>query len=270
MRLAVRAIAATGALLASMVAMPATWAATDGSGPAVSVQRTSSYIVGSQVGDPVSSEPDGLELGFWNEGVTRQFTWNASDPSGICGYSVDEDHGVEGWYTGADHPTHLTTGQYSYYADEWENSDDLYQIRINVRDCAGNTTSVLRPAAFPAIEKDYGPTVPKGWSRTSCACAMGDSMLRTSTYHAALSTVVNGEGVNKHVALIMAKGPGRGQAAIYVDGTYVKTIDTYAPANTNRIVMWDRALAGTADHTIKVVNLATPGHPRIDIDGYVR
>ena len=93
---------------------------------------------------------------------------------------------------------------------------------------------MTRPTNYIHIERDYGPTVPAKWSRTSCACAIGDTMLRTSTKNASLSTVVNGEGRKEHVALVMAKGPERGKAAIYFDGKLVKTVDTYATANTNR------------------------------------
>ena len=95
-------------------------------------------------------------------------------------------------------------------------------------------------------------------------------MLRTSTYKASLTTVVNANGYPKHVALVMAKGPARGKASIYLDGKYIKTIDTYAASNTNRVVMWDTEVAGTGNHTIKVVNQATSGRPRIDVDAYVR
>ena len=33
--------------------------------------------------------------------------------------------------------------------------------------------------------------------------------------------------------------------------------------------MWDKELTGTGNHTVKVVNLATSGRPRIDIDAYL-
>jgi hypothetical protein len=111
--------------------------------------------------------------------------------------------------------------------------------------------------------------VPAQWARTTCVCAIGDTMLRTSRMNASLSTVVNGHGRKEHVALVMAKGPKRGKAAIYFDGTLATTVDTYATANKNRVVMWDRELTGTGNHTVKVVNLATSGHPRIDIDAYL-
>jgi hypothetical protein len=245
-------------------------AAGDTSGPSLSLPAVSSFMVGRQVSDPVDADGNG-GLYFFNPGTERQFTWTAADPSGICRYTVDEDHGVQGWTDGAQtYSTHATTGQYTYFTDEYENSDDLYTIRVNAYDCLGNVKSVERSVSTIHLEKDYGPTVPSGWARTSCTCAIGDSMLRTSTYKASLRTVVNAAGTNKHVALIMAKGPARGKASIYFDVVYVKTIDTYASANTNRVVMWDKALTGSSNHTIKVVNLATAGRPRIDIDGYVR
>jgi hypothetical protein len=249
----------------SLVAAPAE--AADTSAPSLSVPVVSSFIVGQVIDDVF--DVDG-SLSFADGGAKRQYRWTAGDASGICRYSVDELY-IEGWTNGAvDYSTHATTGQYTYHASEFEHSGNLFGIRVNAFDCAGNKKSVERPVNGIHLLKDYGPTVPSGWGRTSCTCALGDSMLRTSTYKASLSTVVNAGGSREHVALIMAKGPARGKASIYFDGAYVKTIDTYAPANINRVVMWDKALTGSANHTIKVVNQATPGRPRIDIDAYVQ
>jgi hypothetical protein len=95
-------------------------------------------------------------------------------------------------------------------------------------------------------------------------------MARTSTRKAALSTVVNAGGQTQHVALIMAKGPARGKASVYVDGVYRATVDTYAAGNVNRVVVWEAEFAGTANHTVKVVNQATAGRPRIDVDAVLQ
>ena len=270
--LARRVVAPLGVIAAvlSGLSLTSTAQAThDRAGPTLRVNAVSSYVLGQQTGIPIV-EDDGT-IWFADRGAYREFRWTASDPSGICRYTVDEEYTVQGWTYGAvNTPTRSTTGRYTFFADEYENSDNLSRIRINAYDCAGNVTRAVRPAAYVHLERDYGPTVPSGWARTSCTCAIGNSMLRTSTANASLSTVVNGGGTNKHVALIMAKGPGRGKAAIYFDGAYVKTVDTYAKVNTNRVVMWDKGLPGTANHTIKVVNLATSGRPRIDVDAYLR
>lgn len=255
-------------LTAALVGTTTAHAAADTSGPSLRVPAAASFILGQQVGDPIDDEG---ALWFADQGATMEYRWTATDRSGICRYSIDEEHGVEGWYRGVvNYRTNATTGRYTYFADEYFNSDDLGRIRFNAYDCAGNRTSVERDGSYIHLERDYGPTVPSGWARTSCTCAIGDSMLRTSTKQASLNTVVNAEGGTKHVALVMAKGPARGRASVYYDGTYVTTIDTYASANTNRIVMWEKELTGSADHTITVVNQATSGRPRIDIDAYVQ
>ena len=67
------------------------------------------------------------------------------------------------------------------------------------------------------------------------------------------------------VGLVMSKGPGRGRADITVDGAKVATIDTYAATTQNRIIVWTRDL-GSGSHTVQIKNLATSGHPRIDLD----
>jgi hypothetical protein len=61
-------------------------------------------------------------------------------------------------------------------------------------------------------------------------------------------------------------GPARGRAAIYVDGKYRTTIDTYAPVNGNQVYVWDSGALSKGTHAIKVVDLATPGRPRIDVN----
>jgi hypothetical protein len=246
-------IAPLGVISALLVGVPVAHAAADTQGPTLTAPAVSSYVIGQSTG------------------AYRQITWTAKDPSGICRYTIDGFYNVEGWTYGIEsYSTHATTGKFTYFSDDYENSDDLGEIRINAYDCAGNVTSIIRGTSYVKIERDYGPTVPSGWQRTSCVCAIGDSMLRTSTAKTALSTVVNGNGQNSHIALVMAKGPGRGKAAVYFDGALATTVDTYAKANINRVIMWDKALTGSANHTVKVVNLATPGRPRIDIDAYLR
>src|SRR5699024_5440993 len=157
----------------------------------LSVPARSAYVIGQVTDDPIFVDGS---LWFADRGAYRQFTWKASDPSGICGYTVDEFHNVDGWYLEVERDaTHATTGTFTYKNDDYENSDDIGAVRVNAYDCAGNVTSVTRPTNYIKIERDYGPVVPAGWARTSCVCAIGDSMLRTSTKNASLSTVVNGQ-----------------------------------------------------------------------------
>ena len=67
------------------------------------------------------------------------------------------------------------------------------------------------------------------------------------------------------VALVMEKASNRGQAKILVDGVLRTTIDTYAATPRHRSVVWAARLTRVR-HTVSVVNVGTPGRPRIDVD----
>ena len=44
------------------------------------------------------------------------------------------------------------------------------------------------------------------------------------------------------------------------------TINTHTGANINRVLVWDSGPLTAVTHTIKLVNVATAGHPRIDLN----
>ena len=156
-------------------------------------------------------------------------------------------------------------------------SDDSHQgWHLKAQDCTGNTTTIdIRTKYETVVTQEDGRdsselvdpgTISYGgaWGTTSCTCASWGAMRNTSAKNASV-TFTRTYDRDDHVALVMAKGPGRGKAAVYVDGVKVATVDTNARVNTNRVIVFDRWMtAGT--HTVKVVNLATAGHPRIDLD----
>jgi hypothetical protein len=67
---------------------------------------------------------------------------------------------------------------------------------------------------------------------------------------------------------LTAVGPARGSARIYVNGTLRGTVDLYAATSTTRVIGWTRTWAKSATRTIEIRVVATPGRPRIDIDGF--
>jgi hypothetical protein len=106
------------------------------------------------------------------------------------------------------------------------------------------------------------------WSTGTCTCASGGTQKFTSQAGASVSITRSYEA-GSHFALVMAKGPGRGTATVFVDGTQVASVNTYAAGgNKNRIIVLDRVMTG-GQHTVKVVNKATAGHPRIDVDAFL-
>ena len=123
----------------------------------------------------------------------------------------------------------------------------------------------FRRTATRALRKGT-PSLSRGTGTSLCTCASGGRQAYTTTA-GATATVTTSPGV-AHIGLVMAKGPVRGRADILVDGVKVRTIDTFAATNSNRIIVWTRNLA-SGTHVIKVKNRATAGRPRIDFDAVV-
>jgi hypothetical protein len=71
------------------------------------------------------------------------------------------------------------------------------------------------------------------------------------------------------VALVMETGPNRGAFELWIDGRLRAVVDTYAATTQHRTMVWTGQLRGTDAHTVELVNLATPGRPRIDLDAVV-
>lgn len=70
-------------------------------------------------------------------------------------------------------------------------------------------------------------------------------------------------------AWITTTGPTHGQAAIYVNGEYVATVSTHSANTQRRRVVFQQSwpIGGSADQAIEIVNLGTPGHSEVDVDG---
>ncbi len=69
------------------------------------------------------------------------------------------------------------------------------------------------------------------------------------------------------VSLISTKGTDRSKAKIYIDNVHRKTIDAYATERKWRYKVFTANFPKGGVHYLKVVNLATPGRSRFDIDG---
>lgn len=129
-----------------------------------------------------------------------------------------------------------------------------------------------------AVVEDTNLTYTGSWSSISCACSSAGTTRRSTASGAAArfnvpATFVNDAGVPVNasaysIALVMTQGSGRGKADIYVDNVKVATVDTLSTTTVNRAVVWRQSVTAGA-HSIRVVNLATAGRTRIDVDAVV-
>ena len=270
LRRVIAPIGVLAVLLSALAAPSSAQAASDTTGPTLTVDVVSSYAVGQETGDSPFFEPWGDF--FPDPATSRNYKWTATDASGICRYTVDEEYSVDGWNEGGGEInvtiTHSTSGQYTFTVDRYTTPTTS----------AGSGST---PTTAPAT---YQRPAPRRLGRHRARLRahhperLGPQLmhLRDRGLHDAdLDQERVAEHRGERARHQHARRPGHGQGPGPRQGCdllrrpYVTTVDTYASINTNRIVMWDKGLLRTGDHTIKVVNLATSGRPRIDIDAYI-
>ena len=120
------------------------------------------------------------------------------------------------------------------------------------------------------------------WTPVECLCFSGGGWESTgpdtAVYHKPQTRYATAKNAavgftysfqrGDHVGVVMPTSANRGKANIVIDGTITATVNTYSPSTKNRVVVWQKWMP-EGIHTVKVVNLATPGHPRIDIDAFL-
>lgn len=159
------------------------------------------------------------------------------------------------------------------YDDEFGGgSFKLTDVLVTAHDCAGNTRSKFSYTLPHVIQEDgFSPNghatfaYTGAWSVSNFSGFSGGHTRKTTAAGAAVTIGVDMLNANQHVALVMEKAADRGKAKIYVDGVLKTTIDTYSATAKHRVVVYDVKLSA-GHHTIKIVNSATAGRPRIDLD----
>jgi len=291
-------IAMTAPLLSGLILSAATSAqsAEDTTPPVLKAPVKSSFTVGTQV--PAGYVPDcgngeAHDLRVW---VGQNFKWRGSDDSGYVRYDLVENTG-----RGGDVNVFSNSSQTSYgetYLGTNTNQDcgggngSIYEWNLTARDAAGNSTTRDIYGGRIKLTQDNNladlanyATTPQidytgSWQRASCRCWSNGGIHKTSAPGAAASIKVplpyspwggsatEPQDAYSHVGLVMHKGPDRGKFTVYVNGVLKGTVDTYAPTNQPRMVVWQTAVDGRASGTatIEIVNEATPGRNRIDLD----
>ena len=279
------AVAAVCLLATAIVQGPgASGAAPDTTGPSVTIRA--GLLVGGQLNVSTDDqEPQDCTHYTW---VPYRISVTATDPSGIRDYNMWDVTSAGpprfmGWWsdgaagTGGDLESPNFTGTFSDYdGDCGGGALETDAYAVTAYDKAGNaryvatgdfpTVVVQENGDSPSSNQPHGVTIAYNgsWRTSTCVCASWGRQAST-TQLGATATIRVPSGTDK-VGLVMAKGPGRGQADILVDGVRVTTIDTRAATNTNRIIVWKRPLTTATSHVIKVRNLATAGRTRIDLD----
>jgi hypothetical protein len=276
----------TGAMASLTVAAGVTIAPADAAGdvtaPTLKTNLNAGFVVGGIIGLPDYS--DTSDFGPYVS-IPEYINSTTTDNSGgLCGFKVSRLDG-DGFQTLIAEP--LAWGDYATtpYANHFVTSNDTYSGQVGdsedsqagwvleATDCSGNAIAVpvrnkpvvLEENNYTVGEEREGTIAYSGtWSVVHCACASG-GMTKKTTAKGASFTYTDHWYQDDHLGLVMATGSGRGSADIYVDGKKTATVNTYSKTTQNRVIVYDKWMT-EGYHTIKVVNLATSGHPRIDLD----
>ena len=145
--------------------------------------------------------------------------------------------------------------------DSWR----VHGFRVAAMDSAGrlgpwSPESVFR--ARQAIQTEDQASYSGVWARKASLSFLEGTTRRTTETKASVEFKVSDRGI----AWVATQGPGRGRAAIHVDGTRVATIDLSATAVRYRRVVWTRAWPDAGERTVKII-VESSGSNGVDLDG---
>jgi hypothetical protein len=130
-------------------------------------------------------------------------------------------------------------------------------------DCGGPaSTSSFTSAGFQEGSATYAPA----WTSTSFAGAWGGA----AKYSAAASASATFACASCNaIAWVTDEDSQHGSARVYVDGVLKATVNTNASSKLNRVITYSFSWASDGAHSLRIVNAATAGHPRVTVDGFL-
>ncbi len=210
---------------------------------------------------PVTSIMAGRSLG--PSSVALRVGWTFSDPSGILNGHLQRSVNSGAWTN-----VPLATIR-SLAASETLPFNASARQRSVGTDRAGNVSAWFTgPRVTAGVSQQTSTAIryTGSWRSQTWASASGGSFRSATTAGASATYTFTGSSVG----WVTSTGPTRGTARIYVDGVYAGPISLYSSTTRARWVVFARSWATNGIHSIRVVVVGTPGHPRVDVDGFVR
>jgi len=215
---------------------------------------------------PASAAPASRLFALTSLGTTTtpvRTSWHASDRCGISGYVLERRTSGGAWT-----PQRPSTA-WSTSAAQPLTFGARYRYAVRATDGAGNTGGWAYGPFFVALltqQSGAGTSYRGRWVVVANAYASGGSLAYSTTAGASATFAFSGSSVS----WVAYRGPSRGSAAVYVDGAYRATVNLHATTYHARQVVFAASWPTSGRHSIRVVNLGTAGHSRVDVDAFVR
>jgi hypothetical protein len=194
--------------------------------------------------------------------IPIRLTWSGQDGgSGVARYELRQQTDGGPWVTisnpvsGSSHVRGLAPGH-------------TYRFSVRAVDRAGNVGSFAYGSTFRVTahgETSASIRYTRTWSLGTSTSYWGGKARSARTAGATATFTFTG----KTVGWVSLKAPNRGRAAIYVNGTYVTTVDLKATSTQAQRVVWSRTWTTSARRTVTIRVLGTSGRPTVTIDGFV-
>jgi hypothetical protein len=210
---------------------------------------------------PISALVAGGSLGVSTAPVRT--TWSATDGCRIARNGLRRQRGGGAW-AGQTLPSSPATSVVQSLPIA-----ATFRYGARATDGAGNTSGWAAGKPFVvrrAQESDGGVVYQKRWFTASSGAASGGRVAYSNVAGARVTFSFTGSSV----AWVARRGPHLGAAAVSIDGRQPRRINLHAPIRRHRAIVFARRWASQGQHTLTIVNLATDGHPRIDVDAFLR
>jgi len=131
---------------------------------------------------------------------------------------------------------------------------------------SANTTVKASFTASATLYQETAATYTGSWLTSTCTCYSGGTDKKTTAAGASASFKFTGNLIQ----FVSEEGSTRGSFKVYIDGVYKTTVSTHITTpNQNAVIVWQKSFTSVGTHTLKIVNVATSGHPRIDVDAFI-
>lgn len=227
----------------------------------ISTTRTGGAPIASSVMAPIQRFVPNTQVA--TNAIPLKLTWSAS--GSFSSYRLHRsDNG--GAYANEPLPAGAPTSKIS-----WLKPGNGYRYRINGADGAGNTTDWAygTPVRIAGHQDTSGAITYSTYSGTWRRAAVQGAHDGYVKYATASGASAKFRFTGKDVAWVTAKTPGSGRARIYVDGSYVGTVDLYSSKSLLRRLVFARSWSASGSHTLEVRVVGTAGRPRVDVDSFL-
>jgi len=210
---------------------------------------------------PVTRLVTGRVLG--TSTVPTRISWAATDPSGIAATGLQRSVNGGPWAS-----TSLVTAA-AMAADSAIPFGGTARQRVRAVDGAANWSDWLAGDLVRASvtqQSSWAVTWTGTWHTAGSTTASGGTVRYATTTGASATFRFTGTSV----AWVSTMGTNRGAAWVYIDGAFARSVSLRATSTHPRAIVFARSWSAVGSHTIKIVVAGTAGHPRVDVDAFVR